>query len=55
MCPITAGKMCLMMGDNSDMLLCMGIKIFLLVWVVAVPVIITSRLESIIQLLKEKK
>ena len=32
-----------------------GMKLFLLVWVIAVPVIITSRLEKIIKLLEEKK
>lgn len=32
-----------------------GVKLFLLVWIIAVPVIITSRLEKIIKLLQEKK
>ena len=32
-----------------------GIKIFLLVWVVFVPVAITARLEKIIKLLEDKK
>ena len=32
-----------------------GMKLFLLVWIIAVPVIITSRLEKIIKLLEEKK
>ncbi len=34
---------------------CIGIKVFLLVWIIFVPVAITSRLEKIIKLLKEKK
>lgn len=32
-----------------------GIKIFFIVWIVAVPIVITSRLEKIIKLLQEKK
>lgn len=32
----------------------MGIKVFLLVWIIFVPVAITSRLERIIKLLEEK-
>jgi len=32
-----------------------GLLVFLLVWVIFVPVAVTSRLEKIIQLLKEKK
>jgi len=32
-----------------------GAKIFLLVWIVFVPVVMTRRLEQIIKLLKEKK
>lgn len=32
-----------------------GIKIFILVWIIFVPVAITARLEKIIQLLEEKK
>ncbi len=34
---------------------CFGVKIFLLVWIIAVPVVITTRLEKIIRLLQEKK
>jgi len=33
----------------------MGIKIFLLVWVIFVPIVITARLDTIIKLLKDKK
>ena len=32
-----------------------GIKIFLLVWIIFVPVAITARLERIIKLLEDKK
>ncbi len=32
-----------------------GLKVFLLLWIVVVPVVITSRLEKIIKLLQEKK
>ena len=32
-----------------------GIKVFLIVWVIFVPIAITSRLERIIRLLEEKK
>ena len=33
----------------------MGIKVFLLVWIVFVPVAMTARLEKIIKLLQDKK
>ena len=33
----------------------MGIKIFLLVWIIFVPVAITARLEKIIKLLENQK
>ena len=32
-----------------------GLKVFLLLWIIVVPVVITSRLEKIIKLLQEKK
>lgn len=32
-----------------------GIKVFLLIWIIFVPIVITSRLEKIIKLLQEKK
>jgi hypothetical protein len=32
----------------------LGIKLFLLVWIIFVPVVITSRLERIIRILEEK-
>ncbi len=57
MCPITmgAGKMCPIGSGDADMMLCIGIKIFLLVWVVFVPIVMTARLDKIIKLLSEKK
>lgn len=32
-----------------------GIKVFLLIWIVFVPIAVTSRLEKIIKLLEDKK
>ena len=39
----------------EDSIWMMGIKVFLLVWIIFVPVAITARLEKIIKLLQEKK
>lgn len=56
MCYPMHSKMCpFMSGGDTDMVTCLGIKIFLLVWVVFVPIVITARLEKIIKLLQEKK
>jgi hypothetical protein len=44
-----------MMADPVFDLVCVGIKIFLLVWVVFVPIVISARLDRIIKLLQEKK
>ncbi len=49
MCPLNFGQNIL---DAS--VLCFGIKIFLLVWIVFVPIVITNRLEKIIKLLEEE-
>ncbi len=53
------GMMCpfyMNMGyDSSDMMLCFGVKVVLLIWVIAVPIIITSRLDKIVKLLQDKK
>ena len=55
MCAI-GGKMCpFMLGGGGDMFLCFAVKIFLLVWVIFVPVVVTARLDKIIKLLQEKK
>ena len=42
-------------GSIEESIWYVGIKIFLLVWFIFVPVAITSRLEKIIKLLEEKK
>ncbi len=48
--------MCPMMrGESYDFMLCVGIKIFLLVWVIFVPIVITARLDKIVKLLDNKK
>lgn len=44
MCPFTFGS-----SSLSGDILCFGIKIFLLIWIVFVPIAITNRLERIIQ------
>ena len=54
MCPFAGGKMYSSMYGGCDVI-CFGIKIFLLVWIIAVPIIITSRLDKIVKLLQDKK
>jgi len=44
-------------GDNlglTESIIFFGIKVFILIWIIFVPIAITSRLEKIIQLLKDK-
>jgi hypothetical protein len=44
-------------GDNlglTESIIYFGIKVFILIWIIFVPIAITSRLEKIIQLLKDK-
>ncbi len=53
MCPVSAKMMC-PTGGETEMLICFGVKLFLLVWVIFVPVVITARLEKIIKLLQER-
>ena len=48
MCPYESGNV-------QDLIWYVGIKIFLVVWIVFVPIAITNRLEKIIRLLEEKK
>ena len=48
-CPL-AGKMTM---DES--ILCFGIQVFILIWIVFVPIVITSRLEKIIKLLEKER
>ena len=48
--------MCFYPGNRmEDAVWYYGIKIFLLIWIVFVPIAITARLEKIIKLLEEKK
>ncbi len=42
-------------GNVQELIWYVGIKIFLIVWIVFVPIAITNRLEKIIKLLEEKK
>ena len=39
----------------ADSITYFGIKVFILAWIVFVPIVITSRLEKIIKLLEDKK
>lgn len=50
MCPFSGNAM-----SAGGGILCFGVKVFLLIWVVFVPIAITSRLEKIIKLLEDKK
>ena len=40
---------------TMDIILMVGIKIFLIVWVVFVPIVITARLDKIVKLLEDRK
>jgi hypothetical protein len=51
MCPLSSMQSMGLM----DGIMCYGIKVFLLIWIVFVPIAITARLEKIIKLLQEKK
>ena len=42
-------------GYGADQFMAYGLKVFLFAWILFVPIVITSRLETIIKLLKEKK
>ena len=42
------------MARFSDAFLWFAVKIFLLIWIIYVPIVITARLEKIIKLLEEK-
>ena len=55
MCPIGSKIYPMMMSDGMDPVTGIGIKIFLLVWVIFVPVVITARLDKIVKLLQDKK
>jgi len=49
MCPFAFGQ-----GDVNASIICFGIGVFLLIWIIFVPVAITARLEKIIKLLEQK-
>ena len=49
MCPFSGQS-----GVNAS-IICFSIKVFLLIWIVFVPIAITARLEKIIKLLEDKK
>ena len=49
---------CYMYGMHAsfaDSITEFGIKVFLLAWIIFVPIVITSRLEKIIKVLENKK
>ena len=48
MCPFFLGQ-----GGVNAGIICFGIKVFLLIWIIFVPIAITARLERIIKLLEE--
>ena len=50
MCPFSLGQVGVVSGD----VICFGIKVFLLIWIVFVPIAITARLEKIVKLLEDK-
>ena len=45
MCPIMSAKL----GS-----LCFAVKVFLVIWIIFVPVVVTARLEKIIKLLEDQ-
>ena len=53
MCPMVKGSMCPLIG-SADMMWCVGIKVFLLAWIIFVPIVITARLDKIVKLLDKK-
>ncbi len=48
MCPLGYSQ-----GEFMVMV-CFGVKVFLLLWVIFVPIVITARLEKIAKLLEKK-
>ncbi len=49
--------MCLYSGHAgfTESIVWFGLKVFIFIWIVFVPIVITARLERIIKLLEEKK
>lgn len=50
MCPIHMLK-----SFSVEAFICFGVTVFLVLWIIFVPVVVTNRLEQIIKLLKDKK
>jgi hypothetical protein len=50
MCPYNFGE-----SEEFFKIICFSVKIFLLIWIIFVPIAVTARLEKIIKLLEEKK
>ena len=50
MCPFTFSQ-----GSVSADILSFGIKVFLLMWIIFVPIAMTARLEKIVKLLEDIK
>ena len=48
-------EMCMWQPTLTDAIIAFTVKIFLLIWIIFVPIVITSRLERIIKLLDELK
>jgi len=49
MCPVMGGEL-----GYSAKVLAFAVKVFLLLWIIFVPIVITARLEKIIKLLDDK-
>ena len=49
MCPLGLGQF----NSASAGIICFGIKVFLLIWIIFVPIAVTARLEKIIKLLED--
>ena len=50
MCPLMFGQSGYVSGD----IICFSVKVFLLIWIIFVPIAITARLEKIIKLLEDE-
>jgi len=51
---ILGTMMCYQWAGLEEAIWAVGIKIFMIVWIIFVPVAITARLEKIIKLLEKK-
>ena len=49
MCPFAFSS-----GGVNASIICFGIMVFVLIWIIFVPIVITARLEKIIKLLEEE-